>query len=209
MSECLSSVPTRLLFVGLLCVATGSLYALDTGVEEASCRDIGFKPKTEKFAKCVLELYGRKNESSPQAPPGGNQKLISQGQQRGDGSQDDQTCQKYGLKPGQPEYGNCRMQIDMARAQAEREQARYEAELAAYEEEKNKREAAIKRQRADRALQLGLGMLSGQITVDDFNRANLGLPPAPKQPSIQNQTIRLPGGNFLHCTTTGSYTHCN
>lgn len=197
-----------LLFVAHLFGVTGSLSALDTSSEEASCKEIGFKPKTEKFAKCVLELYERKSGYPSQTSANANRKQVGQAKQ-GDGSQDDQTCQKYGLKPGQPEYGNCRMQIDMARAQAAREQARYEAELAAYEEEKNRREAEIKRQRALKQLQLGLGMMSGQITLEDFNRANLGLPPAPKPPSIQNQTIRLPGGSMMHCTTTGSFTHCN
>ena len=43
-----------------LAFAASSGYALDTSAEEAMCKEIGFKPKTEKYANCVLELYERK-----------------------------------------------------------------------------------------------------------------------------------------------------
>ena len=33
--------------------------AMDTSAQEKICRDIGFKPKTEKFASCVIELISR------------------------------------------------------------------------------------------------------------------------------------------------------
>ena len=197
----------HLAFLTTLMISTGA-WALDTSVEELTCKEIGFKPKTEKFANCVLELYERKSKGSTNNPVGSRQAAPATQAQRGDGSQDDQTCQRYGLKPGQPEYGNCRMQINLAKQQAAREQARYEAEMAAYEQQKQELEAERKRQLAMRQLQMGLGLMSGQVTLEDIGRSSMGLPPAPRPPAIQNQTIRLPGGGLVNCTTTGTFTNC-
>jgi hypothetical protein len=202
----------KAVFLGLILgFAAWSSYALDTSAEEAMCKEIGFKPKTEKYASCVLELYERKSKASSGAMTQSQPQVRSpqvETAQQGDGSQDDQTCQRYGLKPGQPEYGNCRMQINLAKQQAAREQARYEAEMAAYEQQKQELEAERKRQLAMRQLQMGLGLMSGQVTLEDIGRSSVGLPPAPQPPAIQNQTIRLPGGGIVNCTTTGTFTNC-
>jgi len=196
----------------LLGIVAFSALAIDTSAEEKTCREIGFKPKTEKFANCVLELYERRGSQTASRAPS-TQKPTNQRPAQsatlGDGSQDDQTCQKYGLKPGQPEYGNCRMQIDMAKQQVAREQARYQQELAAYEQDKKEKEAQRRREQGMKTLQMGLGMMSGQLTLDDVGRSSLGLPPAPRPPQIQNQTIRLPNGNLIHCSTTGTFTNCH
>lgn len=181
----------------LLSVVALPVLAIDTSAEEKTCREIGFKPKTEKFANCVLELYDRRGGQT-----------VTSSNAMGDGSQDDQTCQRYGLRPGQPEYGNCRMQIDMAKQQVSREQARYQQELAAYEQDKKEKEAQRRREQGLKQLQLGLGMMSGQVTLDDIGRSSLGLPPAPRPPQFQSQTIRLPNGNMIHCSTVGTHTTC-
>jgi len=199
----------KTVFLGLiLTFAAGPAYALDTSAEEAMCKEIGFKPKTEKYANCVLELYERKSKAAATQPaPQGRPPPVETAQQ-GDGTQDDQTCQRYGLRPGQPEYGNCRMQIDMAKQQVAREQARYQAEMAAYEQQKKEIEAERRRELGRRQLAAGLGLMSGQVTLQDLGRQSLGLPPPPAAPQIQNQTIRLPGGGIIHCTTTGTFTNC-
>ena len=101
------------------------------------------------------------------------------------------------------------MQIDMAKQQVAREQARYQQELAAYEQDKKEKEAQRRREQGMKTLQMGLGMMSGQLTLDDVGRSSLGLPPAPRPPQIQNQTIRLPNGNLIHCSTTGTFTNCH
>jgi hypothetical protein len=100
------------------------------------------------------------------------------------------------------------MQIDMAKQQVAREQARYQAELAAYEQQKKEIEAERRREQGLRQLQMGLGLMSGQVTLQDLGRQSLGLPPPPAAPQIQNQTIRLPSGGIIHCTTTGTFTNC-
>jgi len=191
-----------------LAFAASSGYALDTSAEEAMCKEIGFKPKTEKYANCVLELYERKSKAAQATSAQTPAQSPPQPVQQGDGTQDDQTCQRYGLRPGQPEYGNCRMQIDMAKQQIAREQARYQAELAAYEQQKKEIEAERRRELGRRQLAAGLGLMSGQVTLQDLGRQSLGLPPPPAAPQIQNQTIRLPGGGIIHCTTTGTFTNC-
>ena len=43
----------------ILSLASHNAFALDTSVQEKICVDIGFKPKTEKFASCVIELVSR------------------------------------------------------------------------------------------------------------------------------------------------------
>jgi hypothetical protein len=202
----------KAVFLGLILgFAAWSSYALDTSAEEAMCKEIGFKPKTEKYASCVLELYERKSKASSGAMTQSQPQVRSpqvETAQQGDGTQDDQTCQRYGLRPGQPEYGNCRMQIDMAKQQVAREQARYQAELAAYEQQKKELEAERRRELGRRQLAAGLGLMSGQVTLQDLGRQSLGLPPPPAAPQIQNQTIRLPGGGIIHCTTSGTFTNC-
>lgn len=205
--SCFRSLIKHLVLLTILIIPTGA-WALDTSVEEFTCTEIGFKSKTEKFANCVLELYERKNKGGITNSVGSRQADSGAQSQQGDGSLDDQTCQRYGLKPGQPEYGNCRIQIHLAKQQAAREQARYEAEMAAYEHQKQELEAEQKRKLAMRQLQLGLGLMLGQITLEDIGRSSMGLPPAPRPPAIQNLTIRLPGGAIVNCTTTGTFTNC-
>lgn len=190
----------------LLGVIAWPTFAIDTSAEEKTCREIGFKPKTEKYANCVLELYERRGSQTASRPS--NPRSVARSAAVGDGSQDDQTCQKYGLKPGQPEYGNCRMQIDMARQQVAREQAKYQAELVAYEKQKKEQDAQRRREQGLRQMAIGAGIASGQISLEDLGRSSLGLPPAPRAPDMQNQTIRLPNGSLVHCNTVGSITNC-
>lgn len=70
-----------------LSMFTWSSYAIDTSAEEKTCREIGFTPKTENFAACVLELYERKNANMSARSSGGEQTLKSG--PGGDGSPDD------------------------------------------------------------------------------------------------------------------------
>jgi len=200
LSKALRSIPF------LLSIVAFPALAIDTSAEEKTCREIGFKPKTEKFANCVLELYERRGSQTASRPS--NPRNVAGSAAVGDGSQDDQTCQKYGLKPGQPEYGNCRMQIDMARQQVAREQAKYQAELVAYEKQKKEQDAQRRREQGLRQMAIGAGIASGQISLEDLGRSSLGLPPAPRAPDMQNQTIRLPNGSLVHCNTVGSITNC-
>lgn len=50
----------------ILSLASHIAIAMDTSAQEKICRDIGFKPKTEKFASCVIELVSR-NQNAERA----------------------------------------------------------------------------------------------------------------------------------------------
>jgi len=176
------------------------IYAVDTSAEEKTCTEIGFKPKTEKFGNCVLELYSRR---------GGKSSVnSSQASRTGDGSKDDATCQNYGFKPGQDSYSNCRMQIDMARKEADVAQARYQQELNAYEQQV----AELKRQqdkaRSMRQLELGLRMMGGQPPIEAINSLGTGAPITRPTPPTTHHSIRLPDGRIMNCNTVGPHTNC-
>lgn len=100
------------------------------------------------------------------------------------------------------------MQIDLARQQVASEQARYRAELAIYEQKKKELEAEHRRQQGLRQLQMGLGLMSGQITLGDIGRSGLRIPAAPLAPQNMSQIIRLPNGSLIHCNTVGNVTNC-
>lgn len=174
-----------------------TVFAIDTSSEETTCKEIGFKEKTEAFGNCVLELYERKSKD--------RSALLTQ-QLKGDGTQNDQTCQRYGYIPDTSDYSDCRMKIDMAQKEAIQAQARYEAELRVYQQQLADAERARRRDLAMRQLQIGLGMMSGSRSN---STAVINTPPPP-QPPITNQTIRLPSGQQLYCSTNtaAGYTSC-
>lgn len=170
-------------------------------MEEKTCREIGFKPKTEKFANCVLELYERGGPSS-------NQAAVQ--------SPDDDACRKYGYKRGTSGHANCMLQIDMARQEYERKQQEHQAELARYEEEKQRYEQAIADERRRRMgaamLQYGLGLASG-MRPEEASAYAQGLP-IPQRPRVhpelehRRSRIVLPNGNVMNCNHIGNNINC-
>jgi hypothetical protein len=126
----------------------------------------------------------------------------------GDGSSDDLLCKKYGFKPQSNGYAECRMKVDFAKAESikqqqqyEREQAVYEQQLAAIEQEKERRRGAA-------FMELGARMMSGQRTLDAINSVGTGAPIAPRKPASYDQTITLPNGRMINCSTFGTMTNC-
>jgi hypothetical protein len=178
----------------LLCVTAGPAFAIDTSVEEKTCREIGFKPKTEKFATCVLELYERRANADNEA------QSVAE-------SEDDKACRKYGYKKGTPGFADCKQRIDMARQDYEQKRRDYELQLARYEEEKRRYdeevEAAKRRRLGAAMMTYGLGIASG-MRPDEAQARALGLPP-PQRPTISPELqsyqhrIILPNGNVMNC----------
>ncbi len=201
------------LYISLvLCVVAWPSHAIDTSAEEKICSEIGFKPKTEKFGNCVVELFSRKNKGSLSATSASSttrsshQTSPSGASHAGDGSQDDRTCQSYGLSPGSSSYSECRIRIDTARKDAESRQSRYQAELAAYEKQVAEANRQRERDRNLRMMELGLGMMAGGGGRGSSDSArNVG--PAPLAPSL-NQNIFLPDGRMMSCRTNGHVTNC-
>jgi hypothetical protein len=189
----------KLYLILILSFASHVAVAMDTSAQEKICIDIGFKPKTEKFGSCVIELMSRKQSE---------QKVDI-----GDGTEDDVTCRSYGFKPGTINYSDCRMKIDSARKQLANEQARYNAELAQYEKRLKEIEDHRERQEMSKTMNIFFGLATNQFTLEEVGRSSLGLPPKPlpapnKEPNWLTQTIILPGGRNIHCSTTGSHTTC-
>jgi hypothetical protein len=156
------------------------LLAMDLSKYESLCRDIGFSKGTQKYGECVLELRAReKNNVRPK-------------QVIGDGSADDQTCQRYGFLVGSSDYAQCRMQIDTVRNQAS-EQYRLSQERAEAERRAESRNLVIK----------GLGMIAGQ-PPQTFGGNQ---PSAPQMSPLRIFT--LPNGRTMTCTTNGPFTNCH
>lgn len=125
----------------------------------------------------------------------------------GDGSLDDRKCQSYGMKPGTSTYGNCRFQLDLVRRQenaafdAEERQRAAQKELIDVQNRQARRQAEENEKserRRNAAAMIGAGA------------ALLGGPQIPsQQPNVtKTETIRLPSGRIMNCTTTGSITNC-
>ena len=206
-ASCLSIRINLIFFALALSFVSWPAFSIDTSAEEQTCREIGFKPKTEKFANCVLDLYERRGVKATT-----NSAVSTKPVQAvvlGDGSQDDRTCQNYGFKPGQEGYSNCRMQIDMAKKEAQVAQARYQRELAAYEEQAAELKRRQDNERSRRLMELGLRMMGGQPPIEAANSIGTGAPISKPTPPSTFQSIRLPNGRIMNCSTTGTYTNCN
>lgn len=126
----------------------------------------------------------------------------------GDGSSDDLLCKKYGFKPQTNGYAECRMKVDFAKAEYSRQQQQYEREQAIYEQQMAEVQRVREKERAMKQLELGLRMMGGQSPVDAVNSVGTGAPIAPKKPSSFNQTITLPNGRMINCSTFGTMTNC-
>jgi hypothetical protein len=190
----------------------GTLNATDLTQYESQCKDIGFKPKTQAYGECVLELKKRDGGGSSSSTVKNNISApVNSALAQGDGTTEDKTCRQYGFNLGTEEYSQCRLQINLAKRQFEAQQAQYEqqqrqyqfqqqqyqAQVAAAEEEKEKRKNL-------KLMELGLRMMGGQ-PVGDAAMATAGMAPisrpiAPSRPAFENYTVTLPGNRTSYCS---------
>ena len=162
--------------------------AFSTANEEATCARIGFTPKTESFGNCVLEFIDRKKtENTPQ-------------------TEDDQLCAGYGFKAGSENFAACKLQMAQARWQVTQQQAQYEEQKRQYEEQMELARNKTRQENARRSLDLSLRLLGGQSPTDAILSTGSGLPIAPRTPPPQ--TITLPGGRIVTCTTQNNVSTC-
>lgn len=165
----------------------------DFGKFEKICKEIGFKPKTEAFGECVLELVEREPEST----------LASSS------DPDTQTCLSYGFKFQTQAFAECKFKLDMAKQESARAQEKYDRERADYERQVAEAERVRERARGLRMMEYGTRLLGGQSPIDAALSIGTGRPIAPAAPDPITQTITTPGGRIIHCTTMGSMTNCH
>jgi len=60
---------TKTLQVIIGVIWAGGVFAADLSAFQATCQDIGFKPKTPAYGECVLELMDRAGATQVVAPP--------------------------------------------------------------------------------------------------------------------------------------------
>jgi hypothetical protein len=174
---------------------------------KSECRRLGFKPATEKFGTCVLELSRRQPiEDAPVV-------------QSGDGTPDDMTCRNYGFTVGTNGYADCRRTLDDARQAYEYEIRQYQAARADYERRVAEAEAEAQRARAQRQAQYGFCVAAcssqpGSTTLGCMSRCgyqsagvNYDPGPAPRQPS--GRSTYIINGRIVNCNSMGSVVTCN
>jgi hypothetical protein len=204
----------KFLFIFFLIIPL-NLFAEDLSSFEKVCAEVGFKPKTSDYGDCVLELRSRElkktnkpkiqkanTEQSSQA----NQIASPKTREVGDGSNNDNICQKYGFNVGDEGYKKCRLDLDVAQRQAEAEMAQFEQQKRQYEEQKRQYEAQLQAEHDKKEMQAGMNLLmyglglAGGRTRSEAAPALYGLPMYPRQPAptIVNiaPSISRPGQNM-------------
>lgn len=153
------------------------------------------------------ELQRKQNEENLKQAQQNEVRRAQRAAIEGDGSSDDLTCKRFGFKPQTSGYSECRLKLEIASRQATQQQAQYETEKRQYDEQVAAIKKEKERQRNLKQLELGLRMMGGQ-NIQDAAMATSGMQPLPKPPGPINQTIIMPGGRMVNCTTTGTVTNC-
>ena len=167
----------------ILLLISFSVSANDLESYKATCEDIGFTPKTEKFGACVLKL--RSKNSSTQ----NNTKVISN-------TNDIEELKRQHQALAQQQFEALQKQNDLLERQ-------YQNQLAMQAQQKKAEEDAKRKRVSVYLMKLGAGMLQGQ-TMGDSARAAQGLPliDAPRRPTMQpmqDYRVTLPNGSFYTC----------
>lgn len=155
-----------------------------TLAEEKICKNIGFRPKTEAFGSCVLELVDRDIPTSTASASSNAKSTSAQASSKRSPvvvktattatrevapsvplSPNEQTCVNYSFKRGTQAFGQCLMQLDQIQQQAmlaERQHqlqlAQYQQQVAAYEEQQRAIKKEKDRRKWEAIGRLGAGM---------------------------------------------------
>ena len=191
----------------ILFLFSSQLFAIDLSSFEKTCAEVGFKPKTTDYGDCVLELRSRElkkiskskiEKANIEHSSTSAQITPSRPVEVGDGSNNDNICQKYGFQVGNEGYKKCRLDLDIAQRQAEAQMAQYDQQKRQYMEQKSQYETAMaaeeKRKETQawgNVLMYGLGLAGGR-TRDEAAPALYGLPMYPRQPTPPTVNIIPP-----------------
>ncbi|WP_298198558.1 hypothetical protein [Novosphingobium sp.] len=217
----------------LSCAEIASADVKDTSSQEATCKDIGFRPRTVAFADCVMKLLSRSQSQSEESSYQPVHLVERQRQQKPPTplttglSPDERTCTDYGFKKGSTAFGGCLLQLGQAKQQAQFAQQQYELQVQQYRQQVAAYEAqqqAIAKERERRkwaalatfgfgmagsnSPTLGGGMADGMRALNGQPPLQQPVPPVP--PAPQNYTVRLPNGNQIYCNynAAASYMSC-
>jgi hypothetical protein len=192
---------------------------------EKVCREIGFSPKTEPYADCIIELIDRgfelNNRSNSRAPSrenlSGNIRTGSAGQQPIELTPNARQCAQFGFKVKTTAFAQCQLELDAAQRQSEAQQRQYELQVQQHEQQVaayNAQVAAAQRERERRQWEalarFGFGLATSRSPsllggVNDGFATALGIPTAPPAPpprpaAIENYTIHTPSGRTVMCS---------
>lgn len=134
--------------VAALGLSLGSVSPLSAGVrdtssEEATCKDIGFQPKTAAYGDCVLKLIARNAAAAVPLSP------------------DEQACHNYGFIRGTTQFSQCLMQQEARRRDAQEQQqqlAIQQQQLAIQQQQQQALAEAERRRRNDREAAALMGL---------------------------------------------------
>jgi hypothetical protein len=209
--------------ITLLLFATDPAQGADSDLDSlvGLCSSIGFKKGTQSHGECVLEL-DRRVTKTVSVGERSNSALVTTVPQ-GDGSEDDQQCQRFGFKVGAADYGSCRMNFAAVRSneeqkiqQYQQQQREYEAKVAeARSEEKRQeylRKARCHFSSAAAASQPGSTNSQGLLNLLACEAGATGpisvpTPSPPPTPMPSSFHINTPNGT-VYCNTMGNSITC-
>ena len=168
----------------------------DLSEYKRTCKDIGYKPKTEDFGSCVLKLK-KKYEQRTNA----NRTNTNRANTASNNTEYEELANKH--------FAAIQRQNDRLERQYQNQLRLYEAQQRLIEEEETRRRKA----KGLKQLELGLRILSGQ-SIGNASREMSGLAPlpAPNRPNYQpfeRYQINLPNGSFMTCNYNKTFKKAN
>ena len=168
----------------------------DLNEYKRTCKDIGYKPKTEDFGSCVLKLK-KKYEQRTNT----NRTNTNRVNTASNNAKYEELANKH---------------FAAIQRQNDRLERQYQNQLRIYEDRQKQiaaEEARRKKAQDLRLLEFGLRLLSGQ-TIGNASREMSGLAPlpAPNRPNYQpfeQYQINLPNGSFMTCNYNTTFKKAN
>ena len=163
----------------------------DLSEYKRTCKDIGYKPKTEDFGSCVLKLKKKYEQRIN----------VNSANAASNNAKYEELANKH--------FAAIQRQNDRLERQYQNQLRMYEAQQRLIEEEETRRRKA----RGLKQLELGLRILSGQ-SIGNASREMSGLAPlpAPNRPNYQpfeQYQINLPNGSFMTCNYNTTFKKAN
>jgi hypothetical protein len=181
---------TSLLSIFLFLISASSARAELAPMKE-QCEALGYRPKTEKFGDCVMELYSR---SVSRPSPSSTRGLSAEAHQ----------CIQMGFKLDTSEMGACQIQLKQLAIQ----QNQFETQRRAYDQQMS---AAQKQRDFDQAQAL-FGIANQSLGIAGGGRQDTAIPPGAYRgvlpPPVPPLRVIPPSGSPFICSYQGSTLVC-